>query len=175
MNHKRNQGITLIALVITIIVLLILAGISIAALSGDNSVINKAAQARQNTIEAQEKEQSILTQMSAAMNVDGMKTSEGIIIPAGFAISEKEGANSLEDGLVIVDSAGNEYVWIEVPNKLIGPAKFGPNYPAGTTNTSYDIIENKLVEYSNYRSAVDDYWTDLNGIKAENGADINSK
>jgi type II secretory pathway pseudopilin PulG len=39
---KRKNGITLIALVITIIVLLILAGVTILALFGDNGIINKA-------------------------------------------------------------------------------------------------------------------------------------
>ena len=39
---KDNKGITLIALVITIIVLLILAGVSIALLTGDNGVLNRA-------------------------------------------------------------------------------------------------------------------------------------
>ena len=43
---KNNKGITLIALVITIIVLLILAGISIAMLTGDNGVLSKARQAK---------------------------------------------------------------------------------------------------------------------------------
>jgi len=40
--EKENKGITLIALVITIIVLLILSGVSIATLMGDNRVINKS-------------------------------------------------------------------------------------------------------------------------------------
>ena len=40
---KGNKGITLIALVITIIVLLILAGVSIAMLSGDNSILKNAS------------------------------------------------------------------------------------------------------------------------------------
>ena len=43
---KGNKGITLIALVITIIVLLILAGVSIAMLSGDNSILKNAQAAR---------------------------------------------------------------------------------------------------------------------------------
>lgn len=38
---KENRGITLIALVITIIVLLILAGVSIATLTGDNGILRK--------------------------------------------------------------------------------------------------------------------------------------
>ena len=39
---RKNKGITLIALVITIIVLLILAGVSIATLTGENRNINKS-------------------------------------------------------------------------------------------------------------------------------------
>lgn len=44
-KFKMNKGITLIALVVTIIVLLILAGISISMLSGDNSILTKAGDA----------------------------------------------------------------------------------------------------------------------------------
>lgn len=43
---KNQKGITLIALVITIIVLLILAGVSIAMLAGDNGVLTKSRQAK---------------------------------------------------------------------------------------------------------------------------------
>ncbi len=44
---KRNaRGITLIALVITIIVLLILAGVTISALSGDNGILKRATEAK---------------------------------------------------------------------------------------------------------------------------------
>ena len=41
----KRKGITLIALVITIIVLLILAGITISALSGDNGILTNATRA----------------------------------------------------------------------------------------------------------------------------------
>ena len=49
-TFKRQNGITLIALVITIIVLLILAGVSIAMLTGENGILNQAqeAKSRQN-------------------------------------------------------------------------------------------------------------------------------
>ena len=53
---KRNKGITLIALVVTIIVLLILAGISIAMLTGENGILNRASEAKQNTGTAQTEE-----------------------------------------------------------------------------------------------------------------------
>lgn len=43
---KNNKGITLIALVITIIVLLILAGVAIAMLTGENSVLKRASDSK---------------------------------------------------------------------------------------------------------------------------------
>ena len=67
-NEEKNhtKGITLIALVITIIVLLILAGVTIATLTGENGILTKATQAKDNTIIAQEKEQ-VQTAYAAAM------------------------------------------------------------------------------------------------------------
>ncbi len=53
----RNQrGITLIALVITIIVLLILAGVSIAMLTGENGILTKATDAKAKSAEAEAEE-----------------------------------------------------------------------------------------------------------------------
>ena len=48
-KNKANKGITLIALVITIIVLLILAGVSIAMLTGENGILAQATNAREKT------------------------------------------------------------------------------------------------------------------------------
>ena len=53
---KTNKGITLISLVVTIIILLILAGISIGMLSGDNSILRQAGNAKTQTDIAEEKE-----------------------------------------------------------------------------------------------------------------------
>ena len=60
-STKNNKGITLIALVITIIVLLILAGVSIAMLTGENGILNQAQKAKEETENAQGEEQNILT------------------------------------------------------------------------------------------------------------------
>ena len=57
MVSKRENGITLIALVVTIVVLLILAGITISLVFGSNGVINKAQEANENTKIAQVREQ----------------------------------------------------------------------------------------------------------------------
>ena len=55
-EKSENEGITLIALVITIIVLLILAGVSIATLTGENGILTRAQDAKINTEIAEEKE-----------------------------------------------------------------------------------------------------------------------
>ena len=56
LKRELNNGITLIALVITIIILLILAGISIAMLTGDNGILNKATTAKEETTKASAEE-----------------------------------------------------------------------------------------------------------------------
>lgn len=57
---KQKKGITLIALVITIIVLLLLAGVSIATLTGENGVLSKAKIAKERTEMEDAKEQAKL-------------------------------------------------------------------------------------------------------------------
>ena len=49
LTNNTSNGITLIALVITIIVLLILAGVTIATLMGDNGILTKANDAKRET------------------------------------------------------------------------------------------------------------------------------
>lgn len=58
---KEKRGITLIALVVTIIVLLILAGVSISMLTGENGVIGKASDAKYKTSAKEEKEKVSLS------------------------------------------------------------------------------------------------------------------
>ena len=53
---KAQNGITLVALVITIVVLLILAGVSIATLTGENGILNSAKEAKIKTELAQIKD-----------------------------------------------------------------------------------------------------------------------
>ena len=52
-NLDNERGITLVALVVTIVVLLILAGISISLVLGENGLINNAKEARDKTLEAE--------------------------------------------------------------------------------------------------------------------------
>ena len=63
-----TAGITLIALVITIIVLLILAGVAISMLSGENGILTQAQQAKEKYESAAEEEQFRLDNMAIALN-----------------------------------------------------------------------------------------------------------
>lgn len=104
-----------------IIVLLILAGVSIATLTGENGILTRANEAKENTEQAEEDELRRLTALEAATNIENTEHTETITqtgtdgteetktvtvtIPAGFAVSQVEGENSVEDGLVIIDQS----------------------------------------------------------------------
>ena len=66
-NIKREKGITLVALVVIIVVLLILAFISISLLTGENGIINKAEESKEETIKAKEREMIQLTYQDLEM------------------------------------------------------------------------------------------------------------
>lgn len=78
MNKKltKDTGITLIALVITIIVLLILAGVTITSLTGENGVLERAQRARNETMQAQIREQVQMEVMGSMIDLDGVYNAE---------------------------------------------------------------------------------------------------
>ena len=114
----RKKGITLISLVITIIVLLILASVTIATLVGENGFLNQSNKAKKETQIVGENELRKLTMLEASTNLENTiytdKNNKTATIPAGFAVSQVEGENIIDDGLVIIDQNGNEFVWIPV-------------------------------------------------------------
>ena len=114
-----KKGITLISLVVTIIILLILAGVTIATLTGDNGILNQATKAKEETQKASEDELRKLTILEATSHLEEYEYEDPsgakITIPAKCAVSQVEGESAFEDGLVIIDANGNEWVWVEVP------------------------------------------------------------
>ena len=64
--RKQERGITLIALVVTIVVLLILAAVSISMLGGENGIITQAIKAQEENEIAEEKERVELAAVAAA-------------------------------------------------------------------------------------------------------------
>ncbi len=65
---KKQNGITLVALVVTIVVLLILAGITIMYTMGDNSIFGKAQEAKEKTAEAVKNEREHMNQIDNMVN-----------------------------------------------------------------------------------------------------------
>ena len=70
-KSKKNGGITLIALVVTIIVLIILAGVSISMLTGQNGILTRAAEAKEKTEKAQRDEQAQLADLESLIENGG--------------------------------------------------------------------------------------------------------
>ena len=73
---KNQKGITLVALVITIIILIILAGISVSTLIGENGIITKAKEAKQNIMLAGEAEALQLNQLYYELEIGGELTED---------------------------------------------------------------------------------------------------
>ena len=96
---KTNKGITLIALVITIIVLLILAGVTIATLTGDNGILTKAQNAKEKNAQKTVEEQINLAVQASRIN-------EGLVI--NKEILEQELTNN---GIEITKSENDELPW----------------------------------------------------------------
>ena len=153
---KRQKGITLIALVITIIVMSILAGVTLSTLLGNNGILKRVEQAKSETVQASIDELRKLTQLEASTNLEDYKyldTSTGkeitIIIPAKCAVSQVEGENTLQNGLVIIDANGNEWVWIEVPKTEDVYINAGINLNVNNiTDTQCNTIYNDLANYT---------------------------
>ena len=211
MKIKQAKGITLIALVITIIVLLILAGVTITMLTGENGILNQATNAKNATDKSEFEEQVSLAVMAAKTNKTGSintsdletelnkisgaeitksannelpwtvkkgnyevtitgegnasnteKDNDDVMenakkaMPTGGTIDKNTNENT---GIVMVDSNGNEWVWVEVPATV---------FTSATSSTDYDNIKADLIKYaSDYRdSGIDecvDEWYAMDG------------
>ncbi len=157
-RKEKIAGITLVALVVTIVILLILAGVTIMYVMGDNSIFKKAQEAKNKTEEAMQNEQEDLSNLGNIISnyTNGNSTTtppmsnklqkgelvntdkeeyidengDKAPIPGGFCVVEDskdspEDKNTIKDGLVISDIAGddldnskhgNQFVWIPVPD-----------------------------------------------------------
>ena len=138
---KKNKGITLVALVVTIVVLLILAGVSINLVLGNNGIIAKAKDAETKSAEASQNDlkgmNGLVSEMEGALAENGSNGSGSgngntgsennfvtkntevtypdgkVWIPEGFKIA-KGSASTVQGGVVIEDKDGNQFVWVPV-------------------------------------------------------------
>ena len=163
---KGNSGITLITLAVTIVVILILAGVTLDVTLGENGILNKskeAANRMNNLVKEDETElNELLNELNETMdsnwnsnieipeeNLDLTYTEDGVPIPAGFYYV----GGTKSEGVVISDNVedknkginheiakillGNQFVWIPVENK--SEFKRYNNYFDGSLN-SFDVL-----------------------------------
>ena len=119
---KNKKGITLIALVITIIVLLILAGVSIAMLTGQNGILTQAQKAGEQTDIGQEKEAIALAYNGAkAENNGGDVEADDLNRNFGYNNTDAtaEGSNPIT---VIFKESGRQYT-IDENGVISGPTE----------------------------------------------------
>ena len=113
MIKKKENGITLIALVVTIVVLLILAGVSISMLTGENGVITQAKLAKESTRGGDVQETIDLTISDNKLKETEKKTKEILVneLYNDGKLTEKEveelqDTDTIEIGIVTVDFSG---------------------------------------------------------------------
>ena len=142
-KRGKEKGITLIALVITIVILIILATVSINVVLGEGGLIQRAQEGKSLTDQAQTDEQEELTGAEEYINgilvgiedqnppgeksevaeaiENGTKYTDTtpikddlentVYIPGGFHLA-KDSGTKVEEGIVIEDDSGNQFVWI---------------------------------------------------------------
>ena len=142
LKYKRNEGITLIALVITIIVLLILAGISITMLTGNNNILNQAANASRENVHANVYEQ---LQLKAAEYYLGNNSGDATI---GSLIEYlQSGSNPIISAELGEEGSGKYQIFVE---NLLGTAqKYGKGTASGSDTSTYkDVYMLEKIETS---------------------------
>ena len=163
---KNKKGITLVALVVTIVVLIILAGITLTLVLGQNGIIGKAKEARAASTNADKAtaeglnnlynemviatgEQTTPTTVATAIGTvlsttanaqlkdDGGNT---VTIPAGFKVAIGSPTKQ-EDGIIIEDKDGNQYVWIPVANiSNYARTDYGSSFDYGSYSAYSEIM-----------------------------------
>ena len=186
---KKKNGITLIALVITIIVMLILVSVTI-SMAVNGGLFDYAGKAVGDTKNALNQEQQLINDIideyikpnvsgtgdslptyANANKENGYLTekatySDGVeekpaIIPAGYKIIND--GEKIANGIVITDSNGNEFVWIPVEKAIVTESEIAAIKAEDTSITTDLAAVQKMVTDGTYPMAVQ-VGTDYKGI-----------
>lgn len=176
-SHKQNLGITLIALVVTIVILLILSGVTINMLLGEDGIIRTAQEAK-NTWEGavaneQEEIQNLANELNEIITGGGelptvpeewdltkvtpvlSDDNQYVPVPNGFVASTVTGEKNVNDGFVIkqendgsLTTEKNEFVWIPVDETSLAEMY---TEAMGTPLSSYEGLDITTDVYSKPR------------------------
>ena len=145
LKQKNQKGITLIALVITIIVLLILAGVTIATLTGENGILTKATDAKEQTEIGDEQEKVKLSAVGALAKDNGGEIKRSY----------------LNDELTsYIGTEGTDYTLSESAPFIVTYSDSGRSYiidENGNVSEYVDIAQYvKVGDYVNYNPTISD-------------------
>ena len=158
MNIRKNKGITLITLIVTIIILLILAGITITAIFGENGMINKSitAEEKTNIAKAREKLELVLNTDVALEKRTNPKYNQDDFLDELILLRIEDAEILKEENIVIVDNQAFE-LDREVPKigEYIGradklPPKIEKIQLTSNTSSITAQVETKRAEGANY-------------------------
>ena len=171
---KNRKGITLVALVVTIVVLLILAGVSINLVLGNNGIIAKAKDAETKSAEASQNDlkgmNGLVSEMEGALAGNGSTGSGNnfmtkntevtypdgkVWIPEGFKVAD-DSASTVQGGVVIEDKDRNQFVWVPVATLAdYKRTAYSTNVATEETDTATNSIK---INYSSSKNS--EYFTE---------------
>ena len=159
----KNKGITLVAMVITVIVLLLLAGIAIATLGGENGIFEKVKQAKKTQIESEMKEQLTMGLQELQIEKQGNATLDDVTQDWANKIISTEYNPQLKE-----DASYNGKLIIMTKDKITG--KFMIDQNLNIISTEYNVnsveVEYTTVSRTDNKVRINIVVTDnINGIK----------
>ena len=230
-NYLKESGITLIALVVTIVVLLILAGVSLNAIFSENGIIKRAQDAQNKMDQATQNDLDSINELNNWIDGKTNGTTGGgttggdanpsttpkistlvgkvvdkntkaedaygnkITIPKGFKILEHNPTSStgavtynytnseetgehipaVQDGIVIEDKDGNQFVWVPVgtiknKNNTTNTITLGRYSNFTAKNGVYTPIQVASVENCTQTVTIDYYYQELSTSREGNSA-----
>ena len=160
---RKTKGITLVALVITIIILLLLAGIAIATLGGENGIFAKVKQAKKAQIESEMKEQLTMGLQELQVEKQGNATLDDVTQDWASEIISTEYNPQLKE-----DASYNGKLMIMTKDKITG--KFMIDQNLNIISTEYNAnsveVEYTTVSRTDNKVRINIVVTDnINGIK----------
>lgn len=179
---SKSKGITLIALIITIIVLLIIAGVGISMLSNENGILNKSKLAKENYNSAQQNEQETLNKIDeiiSGTSRSGSANSESnIITSVDFEIT----TTRMTSVVIQISSTASEsngvfgyhvFAVSKTDSTIIAHMTENLSYEINglSRNTTYTIIVKAYDKNDNYKVSSSKDVTTTNGLYIYNVGD----
>lgn len=130
---KNMKGITLIALVVTVIVLLILAGITISVFTGNNGIINQSKEGKEQT-EIEEEKEMINTSVAQAIDDAALGNLKKEVLQNKLDENTGTGKTEVlgnENLMVVKFIETNRYYEIDGDGKITGPKELASDNNAG--------------------------------------------